>query len=98
MTTQINRQSAIALFAYLFSVSFAMNINADELNLEVQHEDDPSDMSTNVLDDEKSLLPPLVNKKNQKKISFKGDVLITEEILQSREVDGAEIKMNINTD
>lgn len=86
------------LFSHLFFLLFIVNINANELNLEVQHEDDPSDRMSNEEENENNLLPPLIKDKNNKNMSIKGNMMITEEFLKTKEVDGAEIKVKVKTD
>ena len=77
---------------------FTVNISANELNLEIQHEDEPSDKIVDDLANENNLLPPLIKDKSNKNLSIKGNVLITEEIIKTREVDGAEITVKLKTD
>ena len=90
-------KSIIFLTQFLLLTS-TVGLHAKELNLEIQHEDDPSDMISNEQDNENNLLPPLMEDSTNKKITVKGDVLITEDIVETREVDGAEIKVQVKTD
>lgn len=101
----INAKNIMKVFILFFFFLLALNlvifsgsISAKELNLEIVHEDDPSDLVSSDQENESNLLPPLMNNKSDKNINLKGDVLITEDFLDTKQVDGAEIKVKVNTD
>ena len=86
------------ILMFVLNMLLLVNISAKELNLEVIHEEDPSDRVTNEEESEGNLLPSLIGNKPKKNVSIKGDVLVVEEFAETREIDGAEVKVKVNTD